>query len=282
MYKKIISILSVVFFSCFLFVNQVSALVINHNSVAAFDQIPSQWIEQAKQMFRLSYGHTSHGSQIVTGLEMLSSENSFFDYTTGADGFLCDGCINGADDLGNPDFYTWAGATRNYLNDYGGNTNVIMWSWCGQVSYATVNDIQNQYLNNMAQLENDFPNVKFIYMTGHLDGTGETGNLKQRNKQIRDYAIANNKILFDFADIESYDPSGNYYPDGSDDCSWCVSWCASHICPACSDCAHSECFNCYNKGKAFWYMMARLAGWDGGTGQPDTTPPSAPTGVMIQ
>jgi hypothetical protein len=39
-----------------------------------------------------------------------------------------------------------------------------MWSWCGQVSTATERDI-NTYLNLMEQLEKDFPNVKFVYIT---------------------------------------------------------------------------------------------------------------------
>ncbi len=51
-------------------------------------------------------------------------------------------------------------------------------------------------------------------MTGHTDGTGETGNLNLRNDQVRNYCIANDKILFDFADIESYDPDGNSYVIG--------------------------------------------------------------------
>ena len=37
----------------------------------------------------------------------------------------------------------------------------------------------------MNQLENEYPNMRFIYMTGHLDGTGSSGNLHQRNEQIR-------------------------------------------------------------------------------------------------
>ena len=45
-------------------------------------------------------------------------------------------------------------------------------------------------------------------MTGHLDGGGTAGNLNVRNNQIRNYCIANDKILFDFADIESYKPNG--------------------------------------------------------------------------
>ena len=66
----------------------------------------------------------------------------------------------------------------------------------------------NTYLKLMNQLEADYPRVKFIYMTGYLDGTGKSGYLNVRNNQIRNFCRAHNKILFDFADIESYDPDG--------------------------------------------------------------------------
>ncbi len=128
----------------------------------------------------------------------------------------------GASDLGNPDRTSWESATRNYLNDPANNdVNVVIWSWCGQVSSATEEDI-NTYLNLMSGLENDYPNVKFVYMTGHLDGSGVSGNLNQRNEQIRNYCTANGKILYDFNDIESYDPDGNYYldKDANDNCDY--------------------------------------------------------------
>ena len=76
----------------------------------------------------------------------------------------------------------------------------------------------------MNQLENEFQNVRFVYMTGHLTGTGPNGALYQRNNQIRNFVRANNKILFDFADIEGYAPDGTYYPNESDGCNWCSTW----------------------------------------------------------
>jgi hypothetical protein len=117
-------------------------------------------------------------------------------------------------------------------------------------------------------------------MTGHLDGSGTAGNLHLRNEQIRAYCIANNKILFDFADIESYDPDGNGFlgRGADDDCyyyggNWADEWIAANpgselaqLASACGSCAHSRRLNCILKGRAFWWMMARVAGWEGGAG----------------
>ena len=265
--------LVMLFFAC-LPTLQSQPIVANHQCIHRND-IPVAWIEAAKTDLRIWYGHTSHGSQITTGMNNLHGHvGDLFAYNyTGASGQLSYQEVSG--DLGGNGSLGWEVQTRQQLNNPANDRNVVMWSWCGGVSDNTVLGI-NIYLNAMNQLELDFPNVQFVYMTGHRDIWADA-NLKARNQQIRDYCVANNKILFDFADIESYDPSGTYYEFANDDCgyyqgagwgylgNWATEFCGenpgSEYCWDCY-CAHSEAANCNMKGVAFWWMLAKMAGWN--------------------
>jgi len=256
-------------------------IIVDHRCVK-LASIPDSAIQTAKSTLHIAYGHTSHGSQLTTGMTgLVGFKGPQYAWNAGGAGGaldLNDTPFSGASDLGNPDRTAWEAATRNYLASHP-HINVIIWSWCGQVSSATEADITN-YLDLMNGLERDFPRVTFVYMTGHLDGTGLTGNLHLRNEQIRTYCRNHNKVLYDFADIQSYNPDGAYFGDkipndacdydsdhnGSRDRNWAVEWQDSHARGVdwydCSS-AHSEPLNANMKAYAAWWLWAQIAGWAG-------------------
>ena len=256
------------------------SVVIANHTTTHLSAIPEQWILKAKSDLHIAYGHTSHGSQLITGMDgLVATKGTLYSFNSDGSGGaleLHDTPFSGAYDLGNPDWTAWEPSTHAYLNAHP-EINVVIWSWCGEVSGATAADI-TRYLTLMNGLEHDYPKVKFVYMTGHLDGTGVMGNLYQRDEQIRAYVRANNKILYDFADIESYNPDGasfveknandacDYDSDGNGslDRNWATDWQTAH--PGqwynC-DAAHSQPLNGNLKAYAAWYLWAGLAGWDG-------------------
>lgn len=258
------------------------SIVANHDSIK-LERIPSVWIEKAKKNLHIAYGHTSHGSQIISGLLGLTEfkKNPYI--------YKKESAVNSLDlrdnpfsatylDLGQPDNKTWALETRKYLNE-NKDINVVMWSWCGQLSSASKRYVEN-YLSMMQKLDKQYPWVTFVYMTGHLDGSGEKSTLARNNKRIREFCINNGKVLYDFADIESYDPDGKYFGDkyANDACdygsnflgrkpdkNWAKEWQDTHKAGVdwyqCES-AHSQPINANMKAYAAWWLLARLAGWD--------------------
>ncbi len=227
-----------------------SAVVADHHAADAFAGLTPSDIARARTRFgKIFYGRTSHGSQIVTGLEMLEA---------GDDAYAMPELAEVSEDLGGSGDLGWASTTRSVLGQTGNGFSMVVWSWCGGLSDNNPSGV-HAYLDAMDALERDYPGVVFVYMTGHLDGSGAEGTLRANNELIRSSCRTRGKVLFDFADIESWDPAGVFHPDDDDSCTWCSVWCAAHACPTCADCAHSHCFNCYRKGRAFWWLLATLA-----------------------
>jgi hypothetical protein len=272
-------------------------LIIDHRHTD-IGLIPETAIIRAKSNLHIAYGHTSHGSQLISGMGESGTQLDAFMTANGATPGLYvwrDSPMANALDLddyamgGDVGYYPqWVTNTRNYLGtpdpatgrgSSHSDVNVIIWSWCGQAASQSETSMISNYLAPMSQLEIDYPGITFVYMTGHLDGSGLTGNLHIRNEQIRAYCLANNKVLYDFADIESYDPEGlvNYLAlmandncdydsdgNGSRDRNWALDWQNSHTLNVDwweSGAAHSQHLNGNRKGYAAWWLWASLAGW---------------------
>ncbi len=258
-------------------------------------QIPQEWIEDAKNTLHIGYGHTSHGSQITSGMrglvefannggKGLSLPEDIFEFNNGGAGGVLDleegdGYGDGWLDHDCGYYPAWVEETREYLNDPShSDVNVIMWSWCGQVSGKYSSGVLwDEYLGPMTQLEEDYPHVTFIYMTGHVDINDDANN-KAANDSIRSYCLNNNKWLFDFADLDRHDPDGTHYEFCHDNCNyygaagspimgnWATEWQNTHeegvdwyFCGS----AHSKPLNANQKAYAAWWMWTTLVGWDG-------------------
>jgi len=267
---------------------RIEPLIVDHTCMD-IAQIPEWAIVQAKSALHIAYAHTSHGRQITTGMDGLVAFAN-----EGGKGLVLptdilawnNGGVDGALDLhdyamdGDVGYYPdWIDNTIAYLDDpKNADVNVIMWSWCGQVDNKYYDGLLfSEYIEPMEQLEQMYPDVAFVYMTGHVDHAYDANN-KAANHVIRDYCEANNKVLYDFADIESHDPDGKYYAYCHESCAyyashngsklgnWAEEWQNSHAigvdwydCPS----AHSEPLNANQKAYAAWWLFARLGGWAG-------------------
>ena len=256
--------------------NRNEPIIADHKAVLEFENIPPLYLAAAKKL-TLYFAGLSHGTQPLFGALAMSHTNSNYQLAVQQWELPDSGASAGL----RVNYYTtgpeeyWSteeGLDKTRTAAKTGLYSLSMFSWCGEMG-ANSQETVEHYLKQLDELESEFPGMRFIYMTGHADYVDQwTGaELERNNKMVREYAIAHNKVLFDFYDIDTHDPSGKYYANATDACTRCSSWCKNH--PAdCNDlttsawpgeCAHSHPFNCKMKAKAFWWMMARLAGWDG-------------------
>lgn len=166
------------------------------------------------------------------------------------------------------------------------------------VNMDTYLDAMEQYIQYCA--DNSYP-TKMVFTTGPVDnefteiaGTENGFQREIKHDYIRNYVSQNaTSILFDYADILCWNNSGekyisewndngtirthaNIHPDNMMD--YDASW---NVVPHSEDGDHIGEVGTLRIAKAMWWMLARIAGWDGSVDGEDTTPPSVPSGLVL-
>ncbi len=268
-------------------------IIANHKIIEEYGNIPQQYIDEVKKMW-VSYAGESHSGGIRGGLNALAAIDSRFavnitesgtpeSYTTThlrvsratwGDYDHSSGWIYG---YGEEDWFNWppqsASRTKagiDYCNTVGPQLNAFGFGWCWDTHIDSPTEFglyittTQDYINHCSA--KGYP-TKVFFTTGTVDiYYGEEGYNKHLGyEQIRNYVRqSQDRVLFDYADILCYDDgsevpntttwNGNTYPIiSSKNLSPEAYW--SHISEA----------GAIRLAKAMWWMLARIAGWDGGT-----------------
>ncbi len=263
------SVLCMISFMVILYgsVSSAAPIIIDHTSIAAFSSLSDSTVDAVQANIRWHYAHTSHGGQLTNGLQRLENDDSRYSIAIG-NSYLPDenGALNifngqESDTYITPEEY-WKTAsgiteTNNVLNN-NPTINVSAWSWCTQLNSYDTATVQS-YLDQMASFEASHPDVTFIYMTGNAQAGGSSGAKRYANNNlIRSWvAQSNNRVLFDFADLdawwyngttweqETYEYNGESIPIENNHFNG-------------SECGHTTYESCDQKGKAVWVMMAEI------------------------
>ena len=107
--------------------------------------------------------------------------------------------------------------------------------------------------DKMVQLETTYPAKRFVWWTMPIETSGNSAR-QAFNDQVRAYARANGRVLFDIADVEAHDALGAKRTDVyGRELLW-PDWT--------SDGGHLNGTGAQRVASAWWWLMARLGGWD--------------------
>ncbi len=247
-----------------------NAFVVDHNSTDA-SKIPQSYLDLARNLDVL-FNHRSVGVNILEGINALKNQNGTRYSINAASSpsqtwFQSNNGIGEFQEGENTQPWTKTAGFKTLLTNYGSNIQVAIMKLCYVDNVRSADELWSNYRTTMLDLERTNANVKLVWTTMPLMTTGDSVR-DSYNLLVRDYAKANNKILFDIAAIESHKPDGSANTNGGHEAMYG---------PYSTDGGHLTASGSERMANAWWFMMARIAGWNG---QPNSTPTPTVTSTI--
>lgn len=235
------------------------SVVVDHTCVDSADRaIPQEFLDKARGL-KVLFGHQSVGGNVMEGLAALAEqkkERYACEFVNEPEASAFDEkAVWGEFAVGeNEDPSRKIAHFREKLEEgYGKKADVAMMKLCF-VDFtddkARAKATFEECRDAMEALEKAFPKLRLVWWTAPLEESGNAGR-NEYNRLVREHCKAEGKILFDLADIESHDAKGKARGEPS-------------LCKAYSeDGGHLNDEGKRRAARAWWWLTARLAGWDG-------------------
>jgi hypothetical protein len=210
--------------------------IVADHAATALASIPDAALPPAANL-RLLVRHASVGENITAGLDALQSQNAKYDRSRWI-----------FESRGNPGWQEKVDDLVRETAAQAASFDVLTMKFC----YIDTDADFAYYRDKMEWLESTYPAKRFVWWTMPITTTGDADR-ESFNDQVRTYAKANGKVLFDIADVEAYNAAGQKRTDGGYEAMW-DEWT--------SDGGHLSDAGAQRVASAFWWLMARVGGWD--------------------
>jgi hypothetical protein len=190
-------------------------IIIDHTNWNLYNSESQDVLDNVAKL-KIFFAHASVGANILTGMSALNESNSskypLSQVSSGASPPAT--TVNGTIyeyPRGNPG---WAAKVSGFETDvdngwHGSKVDIAMYKFC----YIDPGADFKVYIDSLSSLEAKYPDTKFVYWTMPLTANDDSDEVLRAkfNNNLRNWINGqDNKILFDIADIEAWNPNNEH------------------------------------------------------------------------